>query len=60
MKNKIVEWIKNKSNLPYVILFILGITLASYEYSFLSAVIGFGIIILFSLLAGFIINKLIK
>ena len=59
-KKVIINWIKNKKNFSFMIFLFLGIAIASYRYSFIAAVIGFVIIIIISLIAGFIINKLIK
>ncbi len=59
-KNELAKWISNKKNLPYLILFILGLVIASHKYDFRSAILGFGIIIVFALIIGFIINRLIK
>ncbi len=60
IKNELINWIKDKKNFPYVIFLVIGVAMASYKYSFVSAVIGFFIIIIFGLIVGFVINRLIK
>ena len=58
--NELIKWIGNKRNYPTIIFFALGITLASYKYGFVPAILTFLIIILFSLIVGIIIKSLIK
>lgn len=55
-----IEYLKDKKNIPYYIMLILGITIATYKYSFLGAIIGFGIIILIGIIAGLVIRAFIK
>ncbi len=60
MKSKIIVWIKDKKNISYVLILILGIVIASFKYSFIPAIIGFGVIVVFGLVTGFIIKTFIK
>ena len=53
----IFNWLNKKENWFYIFLLVLGIAVATYKYNFLSAVTGFGTIILFGLLCGYLINK---
>jgi hypothetical protein len=59
-KNKLFNWITSKKNYPYLIFLAIGLIIGTYKYSFAGTVIGFLIIIAIGLIAGFIINKLIK
>jgi len=59
MSSKLIFWFKKKDNYIYVLMLIVGIIIASYKYSFISAIIGFGIIILFGILLGFLIRLFI-
>jgi hypothetical protein len=55
-----LDYLKDKKNLPYFIMLIIGIIIATYKYDFLSALIGFGIIILFGIVMGLLIRLFIK
>jgi hypothetical protein len=57
---RLINWILNKNNYPYLIFLAIGIIIGSYKYSFTGALIGFLIIIAIGLIAGFIINKLLR
>jgi hypothetical protein len=59
-KSSMLEYLKDKKNLPYFIMLIIGIIIATYKYDFLSALIGFGIIILFGIVMGLLIRLFIK
>jgi membrane protein YdbS with pleckstrin-like domain len=54
------EYFKNKRNIPYIILLIIGIIIGTYKYNFISTIIGFGIIIIFGSIMGLLINKFVK
>jgi len=55
-----IKYLKDKKNIPYYIMLVLGIAIATYKYSFLGAIIGFGIIILFGIVVGLLIRLFIK
>jgi 4-hydroxybenzoate polyprenyltransferase len=55
-----LKYLRSRKNIPYIIMLMIGIGIATYKYDFISAIIGFGVVIIFSLIMGYLINKLIK
>jgi hypothetical protein len=60
MISKIITWLKKKDNYVYVIILLIGIVIATYKYDFLSAIIVFGGLIIFSIILGLLIRLFIK
>jgi|TARA_B110000503_G_scaffold139028_1_gene226452 hypothetical protein len=55
-----IDYLKNKKNIPYLFFLIIGILVGTYKYNFISTLIGFGIIIIFGLIIGFLIKIFVK
>jgi hypothetical protein len=49
-----------KKNYPYIVSLVIGVIIGTYKYSFIAAIIGFSIVIVIGIIAGFVINKLTK
>ena len=58
--SKLLDYLFNKNNIIYVIIFLIGFAVAVIKYSFLSAVVAFGSIIVIGVLIGIIINAIYK
>ncbi len=57
-KNNLINWIKSKNNYPFIFFSVLGLTIGTYEYSFVATIIGFLIVIIIGIVGGYIINKM--
>ncbi len=55
-----IEYFKNKKNIPYFIILIIGIAIGTSKYDFIPTILGFGIIIIFGIIAGLIIRIFIR
>jgi len=59
-KSEMIEYLKDKKNIPYFIILIIGIGIGASKYGFIPTILGFGIIVFFGIIAGLIIRIFIK
>ena len=55
-----IEYLTDKKKIPYLIIFIIGFAVGTYEYGFLASTIVWGGLIIFSIVIGLLIRYFIK